>query len=223
MAITVTTNSASISTTEYFLFGNSTTASYQTTDAWVQASLDLSNCVAGDEFLIKIYEKIDTTNARVVWSSSVLGTQPAMTTPSLMLANGYEISVIRVSGSDRTIPWTIYTSSGNIVSANNSPTISTTEYYLFSDSTTPTYASTDRVLQTMIDFSNMAVGDAFRVRVYEKIDGTNVKAVYDTTLVGTQSHAWVNPARFVGNGYEISVTKTAGTDRTVPWSYRVAS
>lgn len=224
MAISITTGSESVTATEHYLFADSTTPSYQTTDAWVQVELDLVNLVAGDEFLFRIYERVDGTNARVICEATLGGTNKPWRSPAFLLSNGYEVSLDKISATDRTITWSLCTAPpSSITVVNDSASISTTEYGLFSDSTTIAYQTTDGVMQTFVDLSNMAVGDEYVVRVYEKVDGTNARVVYSKTLKGTQSKAWVCPARFVGNGYEVTVQRTAGADRTILWSTRLAS
>lgn len=111
MALNVTNASASIGTTEYFLFSASTAATYQTTDCICQLFLDLSALAAGDEYLLKLYEKVDTTNAVVVYQARFLGAQgePGWCSPSFFLANGYEFSLDKIAGTDRTIEWSLRT------------------------------------------------------------------------------------------------------------------
>lgn len=109
MAYTVTTNSATVGTTEYFLMGNATTASYQTTDARVSFMLDLSAMAAGDQYEIKVYEKADGTNARVLYRATLSGAQSDLfVSPEFSLAVGWEISVDKIAGTDRSIKWTTY-------------------------------------------------------------------------------------------------------------------
>lgn len=110
MAITITTDSATISTTEYFLASDSTTATYQTTDCVLQVMLDLSAMVAGDSYDIKFYEKADGTNARVFYSCTRTGVQtnPNWVSPAFVVGNGWEVSVDRTAGSDRSIGWSLY-------------------------------------------------------------------------------------------------------------------
>lgn len=100
----------------------------------------------------------------------------------------------------------------------DSATIGTTEYFLASDSTTATYQTADCILQAQIDLTAMAAGDQYEIKVYEKVDGTNVKAIYRSTLTGAQTDAFVAPSFLVGNGWEVSVKKLAGTDRSIKWS-----
>ena len=107
-----------------------------------------------------------------------------------------------------------------ITITNDSATISTTEYFLFGDATTASYQTTDAILQVFIDFVNMVAGDEYLVKIYEGAEGTNARVLYQATLVGAQSELWVSPCFIVGNKYEVSVDRIAGTDRIVLWSLR---
>lgn len=109
MSLTFTNNSASISTTEYFLAANSTTASYQTTQCALQVFLDLSNLVAGDEFTVRLYEKVNGGSAMLVdsWVKAGAQAKPCMVIPSVLVGEGWEVSVQRTGGSDRTIAWSL--------------------------------------------------------------------------------------------------------------------
>ena len=110
MAITITNNSASISTTEYFLFANSTTASYQTTDAILQVVIDFVNMIAGDEYLVTIYEGAEGTNARVLYQATLVGAQTELfVSPAFVVGNKYEVSVDLIAGSARTVLWSLRT------------------------------------------------------------------------------------------------------------------
>lgn len=107
-AITLTQGSATIGTTEYFLASDSTTATYQTTDCILQVYLDLGAMATGDEYLFKIYEKVDGTNAEVIYTCSFLGAQSQMfVTPAFIVGVGWEVSLDKIAGTDRAIPWTL--------------------------------------------------------------------------------------------------------------------
>lgn len=110
-----------------------------------------------------------------------------------------------------------------ITPTSDSATISTTEYFLASDSTTATYQTSDVIAQFYIDFSNMAAGDQYRVRVYEKINGSSARTIYDATLSGAQSSPLVTPSLILTEGWECSVIKVAGTDRSIGWSIRTVA
>lgn len=105
---------------------------------------------------------------------------------------------------------------------DDSASISTTEYYLASDSTSQTPQTDDCLLQAWIDFANMIAGDQYRVRFYEKVNGTGAtqRQILEGIVTGVQASPWVSPAMFVAHGWEVSVTRLAGSDRTIGWSLR---
>jgi len=111
MAITEAfSGSASISTTEYSLPNSSTTLTPQTGDGVYQLFLDLNALVAGDEYELKIYEKCRTGDTqRVVERWSFAGTQslPLFASPSLILMHGWDITLNKIAGTNRTINWSI--------------------------------------------------------------------------------------------------------------------
>jgi hypothetical protein len=103
-------NSATITTTERFLASNSTTATYQTTDGVYQLWLELNNLANGDEFQVRVYEKISsggTARIAMEWTISHAQTQPLYVTPSLILIHGWEFSLTKLAGTDRSIAWSI--------------------------------------------------------------------------------------------------------------------
>ena len=110
MSITIgPADAASIGSSEYFLASDSTSASYQTVDCVVQALIDLSNLAAGDQYEIKVYEKADGTNARIMYQATVTGAQspPIFATPAFVVGTGWEVSVKKLAGTDRSIGWSL--------------------------------------------------------------------------------------------------------------------
>jgi len=109
-----------------------------------------------------------------------------------------------------------------ITYTNDSASISTTEYSLPGDGAGPTAQTTDGVFQFWIDFANMVAGDQYRVRLYEKYDsGGTQRLVEEWILTGAQSKPlMVIPSMVLGEGWDVTVTKLAGTDRTIYWSIR---
>jgi hypothetical protein len=111
-----------------------------------------------------------------------------------------------------------------ITLVGDSATISTTEYFIASDSTTATYQTTDVALEVWLDLNNLAAGDSFRVRAYEKINGGTARAVYDTTFSNAQSPPVKRiEVGIVGEGWEVSILRTAGADRVIAWSIRTVA
>ena len=112
MAVTayVEASKTSLSTTEWSLVNNSSTIATDTTAAVIQVLLDLSNLAAGDVFRFRVYEKVKSASTqRVVFSAFFSGVQgnPNFASPSLMLLNGWDATLIKISGTDRTIDWSI--------------------------------------------------------------------------------------------------------------------
>lgn len=105
---------------------------------------------------------------------------------------------------------------------NDFATISTTEYSLPSDSTTRVSQTDDCVLQFFIDFANMVAGDQYRVRLYEKYAAAGTeRLVEEWILTGVQSKPlFVSPSFIVGEGWDVTVLRLAGADRSILWSLR---
>lgn len=100
-------------------------------------------------------------------------------------------------------------------------TIGSTEYSLTSDSTTLGAIASDAVLQVMLDTSALAAADEFELAVKEKVvSGGSQAACYTAAIVGTAGDRFVSPAIMVKHGWEVTLKKIAGTDRSIPWSLR---
>jgi hypothetical protein len=112
-----------------------------------------------------------------------------------------------------------------ITFTNDLATISTTEYFLAADSTTPSYQTTDGVFQLFLDLNALAAADQFSVRLYEKYDsGGTTRLVEEWIFSNAQSKPGVFlPAFTLGEGWDFSILKLAGTDRSIPWSIRKIS
>jgi hypothetical protein len=103
----------------------------------------------------------------------------------------------------------------------NSATISTTEYSLPNNSTTLTPKTTAGVYQAFIDLANLAAGDIFDLKIYEKVtSGGTQRVIYRTTFANVQPGPFVSPTLILMNGFDITLIKTAGTDRSISWSVR---
>lgn len=105
---------------------------------------------------------------------------------------------------------------------NDSASISTTEYSLPADGAGPTAQTDDCVLQVFIDFGNMIAGDIYQVRLYEKYAGAGTQRLVDEwVLNGVQSKPmFVIPSVILGEGWDVTVDRIAGADRTIYWSLR---
>lgn len=113
MAITALyENSATISTTEYSLTLNAATPpiATKTDDGIFQCFLDLSAMVDGDQFALKVYEKVQSAGTQRLIDHRILtGVQafPHTVLPSLILMHGWDITLTKISATDRAIAWSI--------------------------------------------------------------------------------------------------------------------
>ncbi len=108
MAITFTDGDATGSTAEYFLASASTTATYQTTDCILQVFVDLGAMAAGDQYQIAIYEKVNAGTRRTVYQSIATGAQAGpFVSPSLILGDSWEVGVLKIAGTNRTLPYSL--------------------------------------------------------------------------------------------------------------------
>lgn len=108
-----------------------------------------------------------------------------------------------------------------ITYTNDSATISTSEYSLPADtiSGVPTSQTTQGVFQFFIDFGAMAAADQYRVRLYEKYDAAGTQRLCEEwILTNVQSKPMlIIPSVVLGAGWDLTVLRTAGADKTICW------
>lgn len=113
MAITEAfTNSQTVSTTEHSMPADASysSGSPQTDDGVYQAFVDLSAMAAGDEFEFKVYEKVSSSaTQRLIYVKNFVGgcALPLHVTPSLVLLHGWDMTLKKIAGTDRSIEWSI--------------------------------------------------------------------------------------------------------------------
>jgi hypothetical protein len=106
-------------------------------------------------------------------------------------------------------------------SHTGSATISTTEYSLPNASTTLTPITQSGVYQFFIDTGAMSFGDQYEITVYEKVtSGGTQRKLYNAIIAGIMADSWVSPSLVLLHGWDVTVKKLAGTDRTILWSIR---
>jgi hypothetical protein len=108
--ITPIEGSATIGSTEYSLPNASTTLTPQTADAVYQIMIDVSEMTATESYEITIYEKCRSADAqRVLTGETISGVQskPLWTLPGLILAHGWDVTMRKIGGADRTFTWSI--------------------------------------------------------------------------------------------------------------------
>jgi len=111
MAITsFTTGSATFSTTETSLITGTAAPQASTSVGIFQLVLDLVNLTTADTYEIRIYEKaISAGTQRLCFSKRITGvvSEPVYIVPSIVLMYGWDMTVKKISGTDRAIPWSI--------------------------------------------------------------------------------------------------------------------
>lgn len=224
MSLVLVNDSASIGGTEYFLGADSTTETPQTDDCIVQPWIDLSGMASTQWGRIHMYEKVNGGTQRVIYDTQYRSLQPQpIVLPSLIVGEGWDISVLISGGVSFTVNWSLRKiTGGTFTFTGDSASIGTTEYFLASDSTTKVNQTTECMLQTWLDLSNLATGDQFLFQLYEKVNGSGdtQRQVFEQVFTGAQSELFTHPALLVGAGWECSLKKLAGTDRTINWSLR---
>lgn len=112
MAITDAYNGSSVTigATEWSLTTN-TSGPDATVDTGIfQIFLDLNLLVAGDLFELRVYEKVlSGSTQRLVFVADFAGVQGTANwvSPSLVLIHGWDATLIKISGTDHVIDWSI--------------------------------------------------------------------------------------------------------------------
>jgi hypothetical protein len=103
-------SSQSVTNDEWDLPSDSTTLGAVTDDGVYQCFLDLNALLKGDVFAFRVYEKVGSASTqRVVFEVRFANAQsePVWVSPSLILIHGWTMSLNKISGTDRTIDWSI--------------------------------------------------------------------------------------------------------------------
>lgn len=107
--------SPTIGSTEYSLANESTTLATKTEKGVYAVVLDLNAVIAGDQFLLQLYETAlpSAGTKRLVESWYIEGVpgKPNAIIPSTggyMLGNGWDWTIKKIAGTDRAIPFTLW-------------------------------------------------------------------------------------------------------------------
>jgi hypothetical protein len=97
--------------------------------------------------------------------------------------------------------------------------VGTTEHSMTTDTSGPDADTTTGVFQPFIDLSNLAAGDTVRFAVHEKCrTGDTQRKIYSAEFSGAQATPlWAGPSLLLGVGWDMTLKKIAGTDRTISW------
>lgn len=110
---------------------------------------------------------------------------------------------------------------------SGSASISTSEYSLTLSSTSGVPASkTDKAtVQLVLDLNALVAGDSYELKLYDKArSGDTQRQMSRRTFVGAQVDAnQILPALMIGEGWDYTLKRLAGSDRTIGWSIRAYS
>lgn len=100
--------------------------------------------------------------------------------------------------------------------------VGTTVHYLTANSTTQTLQTDDGVYQCWIDLGNLAAGDIFQIKVWEKVISSGaVEDVVSQNVAGpVDAPHFVTPTLILIHGWDFSIAKISGTDRAFDYSIR---
>lgn len=101
--------------------------------------------------------------------------------------------------------------------------VGSSELSIVSGTTTLSTDTSDGVFQLWVDpiEAGMAKGDEFKILIYEKVlSGSTKRVVFSATLSDAQSELFVTPTLILMNGWDMTITKIAGTDRSFTASIR---
>jgi hypothetical protein len=101
--------------------------------------------------------------------------------------------------------------------------VGASEYSIPNNTTTavPVATSNTGVFQCYIDLVNMAKGDEYEFAVYETVRASGtIRNVYRQSFLGDHATIFVTPTLVLMNGWDMTLKKIAGTDRTFDMSIR---
>ena len=101
-------------------------------------------------------------------------------------------------------------------------TVGTTERSLYTNTNGVGSANVTCVAQLFLDIANMTGTEIYEVRVYEKVISAGPQRVVETISVRPDgSSVLVLPPLHLRNGWDFTLKKVAGTDRSFTWSIRM--
>jgi len=220
----------SVGATAYSIPNASTTPASITTDGVWQLWIDPVQGGAltkGDYFEAVVMEKVlSGSTQRRVFSmpfGGVAQVEPFVA-PPLMLMHGWDMLIDKIAGTDRAMDASIRGTAVTITEAYSMSAVSIdgSEISIASGTITLQTITTAGVYQLWVDGVNMAKGDQFEIRVYEKVEATGgtKRQVFETTLHDVQSELFVTPMFTLINGWDMTIKRIAGTARNFDASIR---
>lgn len=104
--------------------------------------------------------------------------------------------------------------------------ISTTEWSMTTDTAGPDVSVVAGVYQAVIDLNALVNGDSFEFRVYEKVLAASTqRCAFVITFDDAQvtDVVYVSPPFALLNGWDMTLKRLAGANRSIDWSIRKAT
>lgn len=220
-----------VSTTEWSLVNDSSTIAANTTAGVYQLHLDCNAITVADIFELKVYEKVLSGGTqKVVWRTVLPpgGQSPILSLPNMMLMRGWDFSIVKISGTDRSIEWSIRRLANVTEEANGSQTIGTTEWSLLLDSSGIGANGSDGIIQLWLDVDALTNTEIYLLRQYERVrsGGTQRTEIFQRIFgpdFNGNSPVWFSPAMTLMHAWDWTLDKLSGTDRAIDWSIRRVS
>jgi len=110
----------------------------------------------------------------------------------------------------------------SVTNFTGSEAVSTTEWSMTTDTAGVAVNTTVGVFQAFLDVNAVTAADAFEFRVYEKARAADTqRLVYYARIAGSQgTPVYSSPSMILGAGWDMTLDKVTGTDRTITWSIR---
>lgn len=225
MAITeLYSGTEAVSTTEWSLTTDTAGPDTDTTDGLIQAVIDVSDMVDGDELQLRVYEKVRSGDTQRIVYEAVWADAQAdslIYTPPLLLMHGWDFTLDALSGGV-TCNWSIRSLAQTVTERySGTEAVGATEHSMTTDTSGPDSDTTDGFYQVFLDVSDMVDADVLQIRAYEKARSADTQRLaYQAILNYTQqTPIWVSPALCMMHGWDWTLDALSGTI-TCNWSIR---
>jgi hypothetical protein len=215
----------SVGASELSIISGTTSLQSNTTAGVYQLMVDPVGAAMAksDEFAIRIYEKVEATGGtkRCLWKCILANAQSQpIVFPPLMLMNGFDFTIQKIAGTDRNWDASVRAAGGTVSQAYeiDGVTVGGTAISVVTGTTTPATDTGGGIYQLFVDpvGAAMAKGDDYLVQVREKVEGTrgSQRVVVEFRLMDAQSCLVASPQLVLINGWDMTIKKIAGTDRS---------
>jgi hypothetical protein len=186
----------------------------------------------GDSFSFRVYEKVlSGSTKRVAYRATIShANSENLFFPGMMLKNGFDFTLQKDAGTDRNWDASVRAITGTQITEYDTlsaVSVGSSAVSIISGNTTPQSVTDDGIYQLWVDpvAAAMAKGDEFEIAILEKVEGTGgtQRVVHSQRLTDVQDKLWFSPPLPLINGWDMTIKKIAGTDRSFDASIRRAS